>query len=740
MRANFSWVFAALASVFTVTLFSVAHAAAIGVEPQLPANFATYTPLIDAARIDDAEAPVIDGDLSDPAWGKAAITEKFYQIEPVDGAAPSEKTRAYIMYDRTTLYVGFYMYDENPGAIFRSQMKRDPALQDDDAIRIFIDSYGTFRDAYFFGVNPNGARSDALIENGSNFRDDWDTIWRAKVKIVEDGWVAEFAIPFQSISFDPSIDEWNFQIIRTIRRKNEEIRWSNIDRSRGRVDMTNPGRLGGIDDISSGIGLEAQVFVSGQTNYDWETRDAEFVFRPSGNAFYKISPSLTGSLTFNTDFSDTPLDSRQVNTGRFSLFVPETRDFFLQDAAVFEFGGRVFEDNPNGLPFFSRNIGIVRGRPVDIVAGAKVSGKLGPANVGVIATRTGSQNELNIDGQYLSAARVSLPVLAESKVGLILTNGDPSGVSDNTVAGADFQYKRSNLFDGGTVRADFSYQRSFTDGIDDDMFAMDVAYRSLTWNATMRAQEIGEEYSPRLGFLNRTGIRRYNPNFWRAYRPANSFIRVAETGAWVNIVTDLDDSVLDKFYGLWAGGVNNAGDELWLNYEHGFLDIQQPFSIAGRVPVAAGQYKFLQYEVSAAMTRSRPLALYGEVRWGGIYDGDLLELSGGVSFRPSRFLELIVDHDYFEFGLPSGDVGIHISSLESNISFTPDMSIKTEVQYDNISEEFTFFSRFRWEPAPGREIFISLGHSAIIEAEKFPRDFVSQGSSLALRLGHTFRM
>ena len=702
-------------------------------------DFASYTPRVQATRIDPSNAPVIDGDLSDPVWRQAPAIEEFYQVEPTEGAAPSQRTLAYILYDERTLYVGIYAYDTNPEGIRRSQMQRDAVLQDDDAVRIMLDPFGSFRDAYFFGVNPNGARSDALVENSNNFRDQWNTIWRAKASVVEDGWIAEFAIPFQSISFDASLDEWNMQIIRTIRRNGEEIRWSNIDQNRGRIDITNPGRLSGIEGIESGAGLEVQTFVTGASAYDWETDQTDFQLNPSGNVFYKVTPALTASLTLNTDFSDTGLDSRQVNTGRFSLFFPETRDFFLQDAVVFEFGGRMFGD-PNGLPFFSRNIGIVNGQPVDIIAGAKLSGKAGPANIGLISARTGSADAINVAGQFLSAARISVPVLSESKVGLVFTNGDPTGETNSTVAGADFQFKKSNVFDGGTLTAETAYVHSFTGGIDDEMVSAETAYRSQKWNGTLRFRHIGENYAPRLGFVNRTGYRRYGGNIWRTYRPENSFIRRAETGVWTNLFTDMNDVKTDHYTGGWANAENHAGDRAQFNYEHAYLAIDAPFNIAGEVPVDIGEYRWNQYRATLQATEARTIGGRVEIGWGGIYDGDYFSVNSRINLRPIRFFELALSHSYSDFNLPSGAIGIHVASIDSTIAFTPDMTIKTEIQYDNISQGLTFFSRFSWEPVPEREIFLSFGHTAIIEREDFPRDFTSQSSSLALRLGHTFRM
>jgi len=736
---------------FRVLCLAASAAALVSVAPPAAAqpgparDFSSYVPTVEAVRIDASEAPVIDGDLSDAVWSRAHPITEFYQVEPVEGAAPSQRTVAYVVYDERNLYVGVYNYDDNPEGIRASQMQRDPQLQDDDGIRIIIDSFGTFRDGFFFATNPNGARNDALLENNQNFRDQWNTIWRVKTRIVEDGWIAEFEIPFQSFSFDDSLDAWNFQIVRTVRRIDEEIRWSNIDRNRNRIDMTNPGKLTGIENVTSGMGLEVQAYATGSTVHDWQTGEDTYALNPSGNVFYKVTPALTASLTFNTDFSDTGLDSRQVNTGRFSLFFPETRDFFLQDAAVFEFGGSIFTNGPvNGLPFFSRRIGIVDGEPVDIVAGAKLSGKLGPANVGMIATRTGAADDIDVGGQYLSAARISMPVLSESKVGVVFTNGDPRGEVNNTVAGADFQYKKSNVFGSGTFTADFAYVQSFESGAlsegDGGMGAAHLAYRSQKWNGNIRIRDVAPNYAPRLGFVNRTGVRRYDMNGWRSYRPQNSFVRYAETGGYTGRVYDRHGGKLDSFAGVWLFLRNDPGDEFYTEYQHSYEDVREPFSIAGVVPVPIGEYTSEIYTFRASSTPSRPVAASVGVNFGTNYNGDYLSLESGLSFRPSKHFELTAEHNFIKFKLDTGEVGIHIASLDSTIAFTPDMTIKTEVQYDNISEAFTFFSRFSWEPRPEQEIFLSFGHTAIIDRHDFPRDFSSRTSSLALRLGHTFRM
>ncbi|MBY0423268.1 MAG: carbohydrate binding family 9 domain-containing protein [Parvularculaceae bacterium] len=699
-------------------------------------DFSTYFPRARATRIDAADAPKIDGDLSDSVWSKAAPIEEFFQVIPEPGAAPSQKTKALVLFDEKNLYVGVYNYDDEPDKIVHRLLERDAQLRDEDAVRVMLDSLGTFRNGYFFGTNANGVLTDALIENNQAIRTEWNTIWDVRTRIVSDGWIAEYRIPFQSISFDPRLKDWNMQILRTIRRKNEEIRWSNIDRTRDRIDLSNPGRLEGIEGIKKGVGLETQLYVTGSASYDWETNNTEYKLRPSGNAFYKLTQSLTGSLTFNTDFSDAPLDQRQVNTGRFSLFFPETRDFFLQDVPVFEFGGAAFNERPNGLPFFSRRIGIVNGEPVRILAGAKISGQAGPVSIGAITALTGSSS--TSDGQILTAARFSVPVFGESKAGLIFTHGDPAGGVSNTVAGADFQYKNSSAFPG-TLRADIAYQRSFDGGVDDGMIAGQAEYRGQKWNWTAEARQIGADYNPRLGFLNRSGIRRYSGNAFRVYYPQNSWLRRAETGVFGGAVTDLDDVLEDSFVGGWALAENDAGDFGLAEYESAFEVVSSAFNLAGTVLVPAGRYhndtKHLRVETSGG----RPVSGEINLRWGALYGGEFSEVGFGLNLKPSMHFRLSGDYVVQTFNLPAGDIQIHVVTVSSTIPFSPRMTLKTDVQYDNISENFTWFSRFRWNPRAEQEVFLSFGHTALIDRLDFPTRFRSQGTSLALRLGQTWR-
>ena len=701
-----------------------------------PRDFKTYQPKAVATRIETAQAPKIDADLSDPAWANARIISDFYQLEPKEAEPATERMEIRVLYDEDMLYFAIHAYDREPGSINASVKSRDGSLSQDDLVRIYLDPYKTRRDGYMFEVNPLGARFDGILQNNSDILSEWDTIWHAHAKIVDDGWVAEVAIPFRSISYDTSISEWGFDIFRLIRRKGERIRWSQIDNQRSSRDISRSGTLGPITNTKQGLGLDLQPFLALRYKHEWRApREDDVTLEPSGNIYYKITPALTGTLTFNTDFSDAPLDQRQVNTGRFGLFFPETRDFFLQDAAVFEFGGNNISNDVNGQPFFSRNIGLVNGTPVDIVAGGKLSGQLGNLGIGALVVDTAGTE--TSDNQILSAARFTLPVLEESKIGVIFTNGDPTGDTENTVAGADFQFRNSTWFNGDQFQADFFYERSFSSAFgDDDAFGFQVAYPNEPISARFQFKEVGANYSPALGFVNRPAIRYYDGNFVYRGRPKDSWVRWFEAGTWYNFVTDLNDRLETRENGAWFGGQTQDTDLAFINVFNDYENVPAPFFLPRGVLVPAGEYEWTGVSLNFETSIGRPVSGNFEIRCCDWYGGRLFRTFAALNWRPDSTWELGMRHQFLGITLPTGDVEIQIYSLNASLNFTPDMQLRTQAQYDNISEAVTLSLRYRWEFEPGSELFASLGESGdLIDGEHYR----SATTQMSVRIGHLMR-
>ncbi len=720
-----------LIAVSGVVLLCAGTAAA---QPQR--DFATYRPEAHATRIEASQAPVIDGDISDAVGQKAPPIDEFYQLEPREGQAPIERTVVRVLYDENNLY--FAIEADDPAAVTARIKQRDGAIDSDDIIRIYLDPNMTRRNAYIFEINPLGARRDGLIQNNTDVLYEWNAIWSAKAKITPKGWTAEVAIPFRSISYGSRTD-WGFDLFRLVRKKYERIRWSSINKAIASQDISHEGTLTGITGIRPGIGLDLQAFALTRYRQVWDKPGdgTGISFRPSGNIFYKFTPSLTGTLTYNTDFSDAPLDQRRVNISRFSLFYPERRDFFLQDAAAFEFGGNALNVNmdPNGAPFFSRRIGIVNDGPVNILGGAKLSGSYDDIGVGALSVLTaGGQG---VGEQMLSAARVTMPVLEESKLGLMVTNGNPTGASGNTLVGGDFQFHRSDLFGDKIVKGDFYFERTFDTKLGEgNSFSANLEFPNEPWKGLFRFKQVDENFSPALGWVARPGIRDYTS--WIAYRarPEDSYVRWWEVGFWSNMTTGLDNRVQTVFhYDPWFGLYTQDGDyffiEAWEN-----ADTVPSFTLPHGIVVPAATYTMPTLHFRTETATGRFLSGIFDLQYGSFYGGKILQSDTTININPDDTYMFSARHIMQQLSMPARTVTIHVEAVDASVNFTPDMQLRGQLQYDNISKAMALSLRYRWEFEPGSELLVVAGDDATLSG----RYYQSHVSQLSVRGGKTFRL
>ena len=694
---------------------------------------------VQATRIDASQAPLIDGDLSDAAWANAGVADGFHQERPDVGEAATERTVVRILFDENNIYFGIYAYDNNAADIAVRAMSRDGDMASSDNLRVMLDPGATRRNGYSFQVSASGGRRDGLLQNNTDVLYEWNAIWDGKAQLRDDGWVAEMSIPFRSMSYDPSQSVWGFDVNRTIRHKNEVAAWSGYNPVLGFSDLSLAGSMTGISDIERGLGLDVQVYGTANLRHVAPGDEGtDLSGTAGGNIFYKLTPALTGTLTFNPDFSDSPLDARQVNTTRFSLFFDETRDFFLQDAAAFEFGGYNFINNSNNArPFFSRNIGVASGRLVSILGGGKLSGEFAGFGIGALSVVTADQG--TAPQQVLSTLRVTRPVFAESKIGMIVTNGDPTGETDNTVLGADFQYRNSDFLGVMIAQADLYYERSFSSLLgEDDSFGAALNFPNEPWGGRFRFKQVGANFDPALGFANRPGTRRYEARIQNRQRYRDSFLNEFVMSMEGEFITGFDNKPQSRFGQGQILFDSSENDRLALWVIDHFERIPELFVLPRDVTIPIGNYGWTNYAARIQSSPSRAIQLSAEVECCRFYNGDWIGVTTELNFRPNRFFEIRPGYEGEFVRLPTGNLEIHIVTLDSVVNFTPDMQLVLEVQWDNISEAFTFSGRYRWEYSPGNELFIGVEQTATLPRLAF-RDFEAQISLLTIRLGRTFQ-
>jgi len=666
--------------------------------------------------------PTIDGRIHDSEWQGAAVIDDLMQIEPREGVAASERTRIYLLVDHDNLYIGLQALDSEPGRILASQITRDAQLDPDDRIELVFDTFHDHRNGYFFQIGPGGSKGDALIgNNGTFFNKSWDGIWRGKAVIHERGWSAEIALPAKTLSLQQGLDTWGFNLRRHIKRKNEQAQWANPTRRDRLFQMSSAGTLSGLSVLDPGVGLDVVPFLSTRNLRTHDPRSETTRLEPGLDLRYKITPSLTGTFTVNTDFAETEVDSRVVNLTRFPVFFPEKRDFFLEDSGIFSFGG--LEDDL--VPFFSRRIGLSGdGEPVPIVAGAKLTGRIGRVNLGVLDVVTDDLGEL--PGQNLTVARASVNVLAESQMGALVTLGDPGTDGDNTVAGVDFSW-RTRRFRGDRVLRMDAFALTSRDEPQapsgepgepsgDDTVAtvgghalgVKIEYPNDTVEATLDLQEISERFRPDLGFVRRPGVRVARGNAeWRP-RPRSGPVRRLSFGLRPTVFWRLsDDQVESAEVRITPAEVLfHSGDRIEVVYIPTEERLIEPFEIADGVVIPPGTYHFDRYELQLEMADTRRVFGEIEVQTGTFFTGRRDTYQVEIAFRPLRKLTLETELEHNDVRLAEGDFTTDLARLRTTVDFNPEISWITFAQWDDRSESLGINSRLRWILSPGREIFL----------------------------------
>ena len=678
-----------------------------------------------------ATAPVIDGRLDDAVWADAAVVDDFHQTSPTDGAVPSEATIVRVTYDDEFLYIAAELRDSDPSGIRATQMIQGKLFFSDDRFWVMLDSFNSKRNDYFFQVNANGMRRDALRENNSQFIDEWATIWYAESSIDEDGWATEIAIPFKSVSFDANSDTWGINFGRGIIRKQEFALWSSQDRQDW---PAYSGEVSGLEGMEQGLGLDIVPSISLSESRDLVLGENESNFEPSLDARYRITPSLSAILTINTDFSTAEVDAQQISLDRFSLFFPEKRDFFLQDAGIFEFGNI----DTNGRPFFSRRIGLSEdGEPIGIDGGVKLTGRIKNFNIGALVIRQEANGD--VTAKDLMVARASLNVLDESAVGFIMTNGNPTSNESNSLVGVDFLYRNSDGPFGQIVTGNFWAQQSDSSDLFGDDRALGVRLETPNDRVStyLGAEEIEENFNPALGFVNRAGIRRYTTGIRYRTRPTTGMWRAINHRIDFTQVTDMNNRILSQKTRIRPVGLySHSGDFWFIDVERNTEVVTADFDLFGRLNVPVGRYEFdrIRAEVSTGM--QRPVNVVLSVQDGGFFDGDRLEKFVEVEWRHSAYFSLAAIFEENDVELPSGSFTSHLASFRTDIAFNSRWSWSNLIQYNNTSDAVGVNSRLRFIPEAGREMILVFNHGASVDIDN---QLHSTRSELNFKVSYTFR-
>jgi hypothetical protein len=706
-------------------------------------------------------APDIDGVIGESEWSSATTVVDLHEVEPVEFSAPSERTVWYIAYDETALYVAAYAYDSEPDAIVAQTLREGGHLGSDDSLGIIVDAFNNKRSGYEFTLNANGVREDAIYATATRSSKDWDGIWSGAAKRVGDGWTMEMAIPFNTLTFNPSNETWGINFKRRIARRAENIAWQSRN---GKINPTVSGEATGFKNLSQGIGLDVVPSVSAYYGKDREFGTSDSEWNPSVDLSYKLTPSINALLTLNTDFAATEVDGRQLGLQRFSLFFPEKRSFFLSDFDIFQFGGVPLgghggggqnrttgtRSGTNGLAFFSRRIGLTSdSAQVDILAGTKISGRVGDVDFGtlyILQDEYVDDAAEQINQSDLLVTRISSGVLEESSVGAIFTHGDPGSNSDSSLYGTDFLYRNTRFGTNRSVEGNFWIQKSDNEGINDDDLAWSavVGFPSREgFEGGLQIHEVEENFDPAMGFANRTGVRLYGGEFGhKVIRSGNPFIQEISHGLEFTRWEFLDTGRIQtqEIKADFFSSRSRAGDfaRIDISYEtEGLLAGEQPLNSLG-ITIPAGEYSFRRIGSYIRTAQHRKWDFQLRIEDGEFFNGDRFEIRPEFGWTPNGHFKLSFRYAYNKFDFPGVSAISRQFTLESEISFNSKLSLVTLAQFDNISDSIGINARFRYNLTAGQDIWFVLNHNMMRDLSIDDR-FRSTQSVAAAKIRYTFR-
>ena len=582
--------------------------------------------VVHAVRVD--RAPTLDGSLDDPLWQEAEVTSNFRQKEPYEGEPASERTDVRVLYTHRAVYFGIHCFDSEPSKIIANELRRDVSQDLDDHFEILIDSNHDRRGAYVFQINPLGTQIDGLIveeqggTSGGDFDPGWDGVWISEARITSDGWTATVEIPFTTLNFTRSKDVvWGINFKRFIRRKNEEDLWTAYRRTFGITKVSEAGELRGIQDIGSGRLFIIKPY--GLVRYDVTTgQNPKFPLTGGVDIKYGLSSNLVLNLSGNTDFADTEVDVQPFNLTPFKVFIPEKRQFFLENAGVFS-----FDIGDQDFLFFSRQIGVdpVTLNQVPINGGAKLTGTLGRLELGVMDVDTRSSGPNPYANYAVVRLKESLwPGSYIGVMGIDKRSGNPLDPFNQT-GGVDTRlvFFKNWIVDAHAAATNSPFNPSGAHGSAAD-YGASLSYHSNWLDAIAERRRIGPNFNPEVGFIERTDSDETFADATFKVRPAIRSVRELQFEGFILHAPDTHGNVsTQEWQATFRAEFNNGA---YTDDDIADVFIQRlttPFHIYKNVFIPVGVYNFTRHQLTYGSSKERRFTYNVFERFGSYYDGTL---------------------------------------------------------------------------------------------------------------------
>ncbi|NND34515.1 MAG: carbohydrate binding family 9 domain-containing protein [Saprospiraceae bacterium] len=698
-----------------------------------------------------------DGWVQDDEWGDIPVLSLEMQL-PNMGDTPSQLSEVRVAYDDQFVYLSGRLYDNDVETMMANTKKRDAISGSTQFFGMILDSYNDNENALAFFTTPTGIRWDGAISRdaigGNPLNISWNAFWDVKVQRNDEGWFTEIRVPFTSLGFEDVNGDvtMGFITFRYIPRTNEVDMYPLIPPDFGEFSAWRPSMAQDI--LFRGVQRKRPFYITPYVLSGFSSvndlneggnayvSDNEFIRQIGGDIKFGLSKGWTLDLSVNTDFAQVEADDQQVNLTRFSLFFPEKRLFFQERSGVFNFSfGR------RDQLFYSRRIGINDGEIQRIIGGARVVGRSGDWDIGLISMQTAKDGELR--GENLSVLRLKRDIINErSDLGMLLTHRTDFEGNYNFNYGIDAVIE---VFDEHQLSV--KYAQTFDSEIENKIFDPSSSKYWLSFSTQRRRgfshgtsiSRSGINHIPGMGFQQRDNYTRFgNRTAYNWFQEGDSkiFFHGAQSGGsihWSNTTGRIESLG-------WRVGWEMALKDGWrfeARLRPSIENLVEPFELSDDVTIPIGDYNFTYYEAEVSSPMTKSLTWMGEVKYGPFYDGHRSGLSFTPTFNVSPSVELSGTYEYNRASFDDRDevLNFHLIRLKSLFMFNTQLSLATLVQYNNQSKTFLGNVRLRYNPSEGNDLFVVYNDD--LNSDRFRESPVlptTNQRSIQVKYSYTFRL
>lgn len=692
------------------------------------------------------EKITLNGSLDESGWQTADAGTNFWQFFPTDSARTKYPTEFRLLYDDHFLYIGVRGTASSDKYVV-SSLRRDFKGTTSDNVTLMFDTFKDGNTAFLFGMTPYGVQREAFISQGgavAGFNPNWDQKWQLESKIYDDHFILEVAIPFSSIKFRDGETEWRVQCYRWDIGANEQSAWARVPQNQLLSSLAFMNKMVFEKPLGkSRTPIAIIPYVNALTSNGFDTGASENKLKYGGDAKVAIGNSMNLDITVNPDFSNVEVDDIFTNLTRFEVFLPEKRQFFIDNSDLFG----SFGSARDAIPFFSRRVGLARsgnGNLIEnrIIGGLRLSGKLSDDwRLGVLNVQT----DQDIDNQIASNNNMMLAfqrmVFSRSNIGFFMINRQAFKDYDflesqnkyNRVVGVDYNLASSNDVWNGKFYLHKSFQPSDTKGNLSSQAT--VTYNTRKFNYTTDFAFVDKDFQSDLGFIPRKGFYKSGNAITLNFYPASGIInRHSIRGMGLFYWSqELDFKKTDHEFSINWDSEFKDQSTLEIEYSNRYIFLMRDFdpTRSGGVPLPSNtDYGFNQMVSTYESSLSKLFTYNFETTFGQYFNGNVFAAGGELAYRVQPWASFTVALDYTGIRLPDphSDADLWLLTPKADITFSKSLFWSTLVQYSNQRDNLGINSKLQWRFAPLSDLYL------VYNDNYFTKDFEPKFRSINLKI------